>query len=305
MYPNKKIETFVKQLPHTPGIYLMKDAQDKIIYVGKAKNLHQRVRSYFQKNTQHSKKVLRMVFNIANLEIIQVDTELDALLLECNYIQKYHPLYNRQMNFSLRYNYVTITQEGIYLTEEATANSLGPFRLYKRLPEIIRLLSELYQLPWINHITMLSLTKQLPDMQLIPLEQRLQEINQFFTGENASYRAWMLQRIHSLSEAMHFELAQALVADLEILDYFFNHTQAINHFIHQKEIIFSLPIQNQRKHYQISYGQIIHTKILPENELFIPISQYATPIKLTKTILDPLWILFSYIKKTSKEEVPL
>ncbi|HFN3178192.1 TPA: GIY-YIG nuclease family protein, partial [Enterococcus faecium] len=71
----------MKTLPMLPGVYLMKDRDGKVIYVGKAKRLKNRVSSYFHQNKQHSKKVLRMIHHITDFDFVVVDTELDALLL--------------------------------------------------------------------------------------------------------------------------------------------------------------------------------------------------------------------------------
>lgn len=81
-----------------------------------------RVQSYFRHNPNHSNKVLRMIYNIASFETIDVATELDALLLECRYIQQYHPLYNRQMNFYQNYLYVGIVGHEILLSTEYQPN---------------------------------------------------------------------------------------------------------------------------------------------------------------------------------------
>lgn len=280
----------------------MKDQYDTIIYVGKAKNLKQRVRTYFQKNNQHSKKVLRMIFNIHDFEIIQVDTELDALLLECQLIQKYHPLYNHQMNHTLQYSYVTISASGIELSNSMSDYSLGPFRQYKKIPVVSQILSEIYQMPWVNHITMHTLVKQLPEMHDIPMTQRLEEITTFFQGSEPFALDWMTKRIVRLSEQLHFELAQTLMEQLELLQSFFSQTQELYHFSQQEEFIFSLPLTaTMKKYYQVSFGQIIHTSVLSSNECFQPIPPQSTPLLLTKTTIDPVVILMYYMKKTSKK----
>jgi excinuclease ABC subunit C len=87
-------EEELKNLPEEPGVYLMHDDSDEIIYVGKAKILKNRVRQYFQKNPNHTPKVIAMVSNIAYFEYIVTDSETEALALECNLIKKYRPKYN-------------------------------------------------------------------------------------------------------------------------------------------------------------------------------------------------------------------
>ena len=88
------LEQELKNLPEDPGVYIMHDKDDKIIYVGKAKILKNRVRQYFQKNSNHTPKVLAMVSNVAYFEYIVTDSETEALALECNLIKKHRPKYN-------------------------------------------------------------------------------------------------------------------------------------------------------------------------------------------------------------------
>ncbi|MCD8330043.1 MAG: GIY-YIG nuclease family protein, partial [Lachnospiraceae bacterium] len=83
----------LKKLPDRPGVYLMHDASNRIIYVGKAVVLKNRVRQYFQKGTNKSPKVQRMVSQIAWFETIVVDSEAEALVLECNLIKEHRPKY--------------------------------------------------------------------------------------------------------------------------------------------------------------------------------------------------------------------
>jgi excinuclease ABC subunit C len=87
-------EYHLKNLPDNPGVYLMRNSLGEIIYVGKAKNLKNRVRQYFQSSKNHSEKVKAMVKNIAEFEYIVTDSEIEALILECNLIKKYSPRYN-------------------------------------------------------------------------------------------------------------------------------------------------------------------------------------------------------------------
>ena len=103
------IQQHLKQLPEEPGVYLMKDKFDNIIYVGKAKVLKNRVRQYFQSSKNHSSKVKSMVKNIDKFEYIITDSELEALILECNLIKKYKPKYNVLLRDDKTYPYIKIT----------------------------------------------------------------------------------------------------------------------------------------------------------------------------------------------------
>ena len=103
------IQEHLKQLPDDPGVYLMKDKFDNIIYVGKAKVLKNRVRQYFQSSKNHSSKVKSMVKNIEKFEYIITDSELEALILECNLIKKYKPKYNVLLRDDKTYPYIKVT----------------------------------------------------------------------------------------------------------------------------------------------------------------------------------------------------
>ena len=100
----------VKRLPNDPGVYIMKDVNDEVIYVGKAKILKNRVKSYFQNSKNHSEKVRVMVKNIAEFEYIVTDSEMEALILECNLIKKYSPKYNILLKDDKFYPFIKIMQ---------------------------------------------------------------------------------------------------------------------------------------------------------------------------------------------------
>lgn len=99
----------VVSLPTNPGCYIYKDRDATVIYVGKAINLRNRVRSYFQKSSNHSPKTKRLVQNIADMEWIVTDTELEALILECNLIKKHRPKYNIRLRDDKHYPYLQLT----------------------------------------------------------------------------------------------------------------------------------------------------------------------------------------------------
>ncbi len=99
----------LKKLPSKPGVYIMKNADDEIIYVGKAISLKNRVRQYFQSNKNHSAKVISMVKHIAEFEYIVTDSEMEALILECNLIKEHRPKYNIMLKDDKMYPYVKVT----------------------------------------------------------------------------------------------------------------------------------------------------------------------------------------------------
>jgi excinuclease ABC subunit C len=104
----------VKNLPSSPGVYLMKDSSGSIIYVGKSKNLKNRVGSYFHSSKAHSPKVVKLVKNIKDFEYILTDTEFEAFMLECKLIQQLKPFYNKMMKSPLSYVYIKIKMNEKY-----------------------------------------------------------------------------------------------------------------------------------------------------------------------------------------------
>src|SRR5579863_4982952 len=106
---NEKIQSVLNSLPHTPGIYLMKDAAGTILYVGKAISLYNRVRSYFQESTNLSPKNRSMVAKIDDIEFVVVKNEVEALVLESNYIKQYRPKYNVLLRDDKNYPYIKVS----------------------------------------------------------------------------------------------------------------------------------------------------------------------------------------------------
>ena len=119
--------TIRKQIPPDPGVYLMKDKESKIIYIGKAKNLNKRVSSYFLKQYTNNWKTSQLVTKIADIEVIVTDNEIEAFLLECNLIKRYRPVFNIELKDQQSYTYLKITQELFPRLLVARRNRNGEF----------------------------------------------------------------------------------------------------------------------------------------------------------------------------------
>ena len=119
---SEKLETILSSLPDSPGCYLMKDENGRIIYVGKAINLKNRVKSYFQKSSDHTYKTRRMVSNIRDIEWIVVASELEALILEMNLIKEHRPFYNVRLKDDKRYPYIKIHWQDDFPKVSVTRN---------------------------------------------------------------------------------------------------------------------------------------------------------------------------------------
>lgn len=143
----------LSHLPDKPGVYLMKDASGRIIYVGKAVNLKNRVRSYFQTSRGHSPKTVALVARIADLEFIVTASEIEALILECNLIKKHRPKYNISLRDDKSFPYVKVTVNEpypqVFVTRRVVkdgARYFGPYTDAGAIHETIALLRRLFPL---------------------------------------------------------------------------------------------------------------------------------------------------------------
>ncbi|NLC65902.1 MAG: excinuclease ABC subunit UvrC [Clostridium sp.] len=138
-------------LPKNPGVYLMKDIEGTIIYVGKAKNLSNRVRSYFRKNKSHSQKTEIMVSKVSEFEYIITDNEMEALILEMNLIKKYRPRYNILLKDDKHFPFIKITTKEdfprVYLTREYKKDGnkyFGPYTDVSAVHETLDTIKKIY-----------------------------------------------------------------------------------------------------------------------------------------------------------------
>lgn len=147
------IQEELKKLPDKPGVYIMKNNDDDIIYVGKAKVLKNRVRQYFQNSSNHSLKVKNMVRNISSFEYIITDTEVEALILENNLIKKYSPKYNIMLKDDKTYPYIKLTVNEmfprLFMTrkhDKDKAKYFGPYTSSMAIKENIELIHRIWPL---------------------------------------------------------------------------------------------------------------------------------------------------------------
>ena len=150
-------EEELRKLPNAPGVYLMHDAADTIIYVGKAVNLHSRVRSYFRKIVGRGPQIDRMVEQIARFEYIVTDSELEALVLENNLIKEYSPKYNTMLKDDKTYPYIKVTMGEEYPRilfsremKKDRSKYFGPYTSAAAVKDTIDLMNKLYQLKTCN-----------------------------------------------------------------------------------------------------------------------------------------------------------
>lgn len=138
-------------LPDSPGIYIMKDALDEILYIGKAISLKNRVRQYFRNSSSHSQRVASMVEKVMDFEIILTDSELEAFMLEYNLIKQHKPKYNIMLKDDKGYSYIKVTVEDEYpkilftrRVEKDKSKYYGPFLRSKDVRETLKIIREIF-----------------------------------------------------------------------------------------------------------------------------------------------------------------
>ena len=147
------IEEELKKLPAKPGVYIMHDEHDNIIYVGKAISLKNRVRQYFQSSRNHTEKIKQMVSHVSYFEYIITDSELEALVLECNLIKEHRPKYNTMLKDDKTYPYIKVTvyedfPRVLFSREMKKDKSkyFGPYTSATAVKDTIELLRKIYKI---------------------------------------------------------------------------------------------------------------------------------------------------------------
>lgn len=158
---NKKLEQLsdkAKDLTISPGVYIMKNKENEIIYIGKAKNLKNRVSQYFQlNNSSHNEKVRKMVSQVDDFDYIVVDNEFEALVLECSLIKQNNPKYNILLKDDKGYHYIMITNEEYpkisaqkQLDNNKKATYLGPYTSSLSVKQTVEEVNRIFMLPTCN-----------------------------------------------------------------------------------------------------------------------------------------------------------
>lgn len=220
----KNVEEKLKKLSTSPGVYIMKDASGKIIYVGKAIVLKNRVRQYFQSNKNHSAKVRAMVEKIADFETIITASEVEALILECNLIKKYRPRYNICLKDDKSYPYVKVTLADEFPRVLVTRRILkdgakyyGPYANAGAVHESLKLLRRLFPLrtcrridnqrPCLEYHIKRCLAPCVGYVTLEDYHELVNEVCLFLEGRTDRVEKSLSERMSSAAKNLKFELA--------------------------------------------------------------------------------------------------
>ena len=220
------LEEKLKLLPDTPGVYIMKNEQGKIIYVGKAIVLRNRVRQYFQSGKRQAPKVRAMVSHIADFETIQTRSEVEALILECNLIKKHKPRYNISLKDDKSYPYVKVTVQEpyprVFVTRRVMkdgARYFGPYTNVTAVHESLKLLKRLFPLRTCRHLEDRPCLEYHIKRCLAPCADKIsaeeyggmvRAVLLFLEGRTEEVERELTARMGAAAEAYQFELAARL-----------------------------------------------------------------------------------------------
>ena len=281
------LEIQLKSLPEVPGVYQYLDKEKRIIYIGKAKNLKKRVSSYFNK-VQENHKTRLLVKNIAFIEHVVVDSEMDALLLENNLIKKYKPRYNIMLKDDKTYPWICIKKEPfprVFFTRKVIKDGseyYGPFTSLKTVRSLFDLIKGLYPLR--------SCTLDLSDEKiqakkykvcleyhigncLAPCigavdansyEQNITSIRQILKGNFKEALAAFELQMKAYAQEMAFEKAQWVKEKIEDLKNFQAKSTVVNPKINRVDVfsVFSDESYGYVNYLQIAYGSIVRSHTL-------------------------------------------
>ena len=223
------IQEELKKLPDKPGVYIMHDINDTIIYVGKAIILKNRVRSYFRESANHSPKIAKMVSLVERFEYIVTDSELEALVLENNLIKEHKPKYNTMLKDDKTYPYIKVTMADVYPRilfsremKKDKSKYFGPYTSAGAVKDTIELINKLYKLRTCNRKLPKDAGKERPCLNyhihqckapcqnwISPEEygKQVAEALEFLNGNYGKIIKELQQKMEKLSENLEFEEA--------------------------------------------------------------------------------------------------
>ncbi|MDY3005016.1 MAG: excinuclease ABC subunit UvrC [Christensenella hongkongensis] len=238
---SEKLKKRIKNLPQTPGVYIMRDKDGKVIYVGKALVLKNRVSSYFRKEAQKYAKVAAMVSHIDDFEYIITDTELEALILECNLIKKYRPYYNIMLKDDKHFPYVRVDLNEpfprvtvVRSVKDDGAKYYGPFIAAHVIRDVLDQVYRLYPLrscnndiprmiargerPCLNYEMGRCIGPCTGKVSKEEYDELVKEVIGVVSGSNSKIRKELVRKMNEASENMNFEQAALMRDRIALID---------------------------------------------------------------------------------------
>lgn len=283
MEKSEHINNILRTLPDNPGVYQYFDSEEKIIYVGKAKNLKKRVSSYFNKDQSENGKTQILVRKISDIKFIIVDTELDALLLENNLIKKYQPRYNVLLKDDKTYPWICIKNERfprVFSTRTFIKDGslyFGPYASGKLMHTVLDLIKQLFKLRNCN----LNLTDDniKANKFKVCLEyhignckapcigkeseqeyaETIADIKEIVKGNIISVSRHLKDLLHDSIEKMEFEKAQIIKEKIDILDTFQSKSTVVSPTINNVDVF---SIASDEKNAYVNFLKVVNGAII-------------------------------------------
>lgn len=224
-----QIEEELKKLPAKPGVYIMHDEKDEIIYVGKAISLKNRVRQYFQSSRNKGVKIEQMVTHIRRFEYIITDSELEALVLECNLIKEHRPKYNTMLKDDKSYPFIKVTVNEAYprvlfarRMKKDKAKYFGPYTSAGAVKDVIELVRKLYKIRSCSRVLPRDFGKERPclyyhmgqctapcqgTVRQEEYKKNIQQVIRFLNGDFKEILDELTAKMQEASEEMRYEEA--------------------------------------------------------------------------------------------------
>ncbi|RKX29161.1 MAG: excinuclease ABC subunit C [Candidatus Zixiibacteriota bacterium] len=236
-----ELELKLKNLPDSPGVYLFKNAGGRIIYIGKARSLRNRVRTYFQSSANHTLRTVRMVSKVTDLELLLTDTEIEALILEANLVHEHKPRYNVDLKDDKHFPYIKVTTQEpfprvliVRRIEKDKSTYFGPYTSSRNVRRTVSFLTHLFKIRSCNHVLPPPKGKKIPvclDYHIKrcggPCEGHqteeeygdgVESVLMVLSGKSKSLIEQLRARMKTASEALKYEEAAQLRDRIEALE---------------------------------------------------------------------------------------
>jgi excinuclease ABC subunit C len=323
----------VKKLSSSPGVYLMKDSLNTIIYVGKSKNLKSRVGSYFQNSKSHSPKVVKLVKNLKDFEYILTDTEFEAFMLECKLIKELKPAYNRQMKNPKSYSYVNVKLNKEYpdikISNEANTEDgslyFGPYTSKNTVERALQGLREFYKILCNNKAgkasSCLSYSLNLcigmcsHDTAKKQYSVILDKIVKLLNGTDKIIISEMEAKMNNASEIFDFETAAKYRDYITVINYLVNSSKVVEFTKENKNIVLLEDLDNTvfklflikgnkvlfSHKYKLENFHLQELKDILKNNVLSYFNDGASGkiLELEKEEIDEAQIIYTYLKNKS------
>ncbi|MFN8449221.1 MAG: excinuclease ABC subunit UvrC [Anaerolineae bacterium] len=255
--PSDHIKTILKNLPLKPGVYLMKDERGKIIYVGKAKKLRNRVRSYFNSSAENNLKTMRLRENIRDIDFIVEENEIKALILEETLIKRYRPHYNISLKDDKKYPYIRVGWQNPYPKVETTRRVLndgsryfGPYVAMWAVQNTLATLRKVF--PYLTCDRVITGRDERPclfyDIKLcnapcigavnqVQYRAMIQELMDTLSGKSEGVTQRITDEMNAAAERLDFEKAAALRDQLKAIEYITREHKAVSPGLADQDVV--------------------------------------------------------------------